>query len=207
MTYIVGRRTITGRGTKLAILFGIVAVLFGLPVAFFLWMTSVPGASFAGPLPQATAAQVASAGRLRADVTGIASTPHNVDHPEALEQAALHIEGQLRAAGYVVERQAFAAGGRQVRNIEAVIEPAAANAETLVIGAHYDSYGTSPGANDNGSGTAAVLELARQLADLRGRSRLRIRLVLFVNEEPPFFKTEQMGSLVYARRLAGSASG
>jgi Zn-dependent M28 family amino/carboxypeptidase len=73
-----------------------------------------------------------------------------------------------------------------------------------VIGAHYDSYGNASGANDNGTGAAAVLALARRLAGLRGKASLRIRLVLFVNEEPPFFKTEQMGSLVYARRLAAS---
>jgi len=80
----------------------------------------------------------------------------------------------------------------------------AAGAKTLVMGAHYDSYGHAPGANDNGTGVAAVLELARLLADLRGNGSLRIRFALFVNEEPPFFKTESMGSLVYARRLKAS---
>ena len=62
----------------------------------------------------------------------------------------------------------------------------------------------APGANDNATGTAAVIELARSLANLRGRSSLRIRLVLFVNEEPPYFRTERMGSLVYARALKRS---
>jgi hypothetical protein len=60
----------------------------------------------------------------------------------------------------------------------------------------------APGANDNGTGVAAVLELARLLADLQGKASLRIRFVRFVNEEPPFFTTELMGSLAYARRLA-----
>jgi Zn-dependent M28 family amino/carboxypeptidase len=73
-----------------------------------------------------------------------------------------------------------------------------------VIGAHYDSYGDAPGANDNGTGSAAVLELARALANRAGKSRLRIRFVLFVNEEPPNFKTPRMGSIVYAERLAAS---
>jgi Zn-dependent M28 family amino/carboxypeptidase len=164
----------------------------------------MPGQSWSGPLPPTTPAQTASAARLRADVAFIAAEPHNVAHPAALERVALYLEGQLHALGYQVRPQVFQAGGQQVRNIEAVIEPAAATAETLVVGAHYDSYGNAPGANDNGSGAAAVLELARQLADLRGRAALRIRLVLFVNEEPPFFKTDAMGSLVYARRLAGS---
>lgn len=180
-------------------------MLIGLPVGLFLWMTAVPGTSWGGPLPPLTQAEAQGAARLRADVTAIASEPHNVVHPAALESAAVHIEAQLRAAGYAPQTQAFEAGGQRVRNIEAVIEPAGgANAETLVVGAHYDSFRDAPGANDNGTGTAAVIALARQLADLRGRSALRIRLVLFVNEEPPFFQTESMGSLVYARRLSQS---
>ena len=71
-----------------------------------------------------------------------------------------------------------------------------------MVGAHYDSVRGSPGANDNGSGAAAVLELARLLRDLDGTSGKRIRFVLFVNEEPPYFRTEAMGSLNYARALA-----
>jgi len=183
---------------------GVITVLFGLPIGFFLWMTSVPGTSFAGPLPPLTAAQTAIARQLRADVTAIASEPHNVAHPEALERAAAYLEGRLRALHYSVQPQVFAAGGQQVRNLEVVIEPANAAAQTLVVGAHYDSFGDAPGANDNASGAAAVLELARQLADLRGLAAIRIRLVLFVNEEPPFFQTDLMGSLVYARRLSQS---
>jgi Zn-dependent M28 family amino/carboxypeptidase len=107
--------------------------------------------------------------------------------------------------GYAVHRQPFSAAGQEVRNIEVVIEPAvAAGARTLVVGAHYDSYSNAPGANDNGTGVAGVIELAGLLADLQGRASLRIRLVLFVNEEPPFFKTGLMGSLVYAKRLQAS---
>jgi Zn-dependent M28 family amino/carboxypeptidase len=91
-----------------------------------------------------------------------------------------------------------------VRNIDALIEPPADNADpdVIVVGAHYDSAPGTPGANDNGSGAAAVIELARLLRDLDGKSRKRIRFVLFVNEEPPYFMTEAMGSLRYARALA-----
>jgi Zn-dependent M28 family amino/carboxypeptidase len=71
--------------------------------------------------------------------------------------------------------------------------------ETVVIGAHYDSVAGAPGADDNASGAAGVLELARLLHG--SAHRKTIRLVLFVNEEPPFFQTENMGSLVYARQL------
>ena len=80
--------------------------------------------------------------------------------------------------------------------------PRTPDAETIVVGAHYDSALGTPGANDNATGTAAVLELARLLSDLKGKSAKRIRLVLFVNEEPPYFGTDDMGSLHYASALA-----
>ena len=186
---------------------GALGLFAALAVAAVLWMTAVPGRSHAGPLLPLTPGQIELAARLREHVRAVASRPHNLAHPEGLERAALHIEAALEGMGYAVRRQPFSAAGREVRNIEAVLEPAAsaaAGTKTLVVGAHYDSYGHAPGANDNGTGVAGVLELARLLADLRGEAALRIRLALFVNEEPPFFKTELMGSLVYARRLAAS---
>ncbi|HEX2136094.1 MAG TPA: M28 family peptidase [Microvirga sp.] len=185
---------------------GAAALLIVLPVAAVLWMTAVPGRSHAGPLPALTPDQRELAARLRGHVEAIASRPHNLGYPEELEQAALYLEAVLAGMGYEVHRQPFRAGGQEVRNIEVVVEPAASvpAPATVVVGAHYDSYFQAPGANDNGSGAAGVLELARLLADLRGRASLRIRLVLFVNEEPPFFKTQFMGSLVYARRLKQS---
>jgi Zn-dependent M28 family amino/carboxypeptidase len=83
-----------------------------------------------------------------------------------------------------------------------VLSPAAATAttESLVIGAHYDSAGVAPGANDNGTGAAAVLELARMLKDVPLADK-RLRLVLFVNEEPPYDRTPDMGSVRYAMGL------
>lgn len=182
----------------------LILIMFGTPVVAILWFTAVPGASHRGALPPLSADQAALAGRLRAHVTAIGTSPHNVGHPEALGEAARYIEAQLAGSGYTVERQAFQPDNPLVRNIEVVIAPRAATAPTLVIGAHYDSAGDAPGANDNGSGTAATIELARRLRDLQGRSNLRIRLVLFANEEPPFFRTDAMGSVAFARRLKAS---
>ena len=93
-----------------------------------------------------------------------------------------------------------------MRNIDVAIEPqqGVADPEVIVVGAHYDSAEDAPGANDNATGTAAVLELARLLEDLNGQTRKRIRLVLFVNEEPPYFMTADMGSLRYAKALAAA---
>lgn len=182
----------------------IVTAIFLLPVLALLWLTAVPGISYAGPLPPLAPAEAQLAARLRGHVTAIAGVPHNVEHPIELERAARHIEGALTGMGYVVRRQSFSAGGERVRNIEVAIDPAKSDAPTLVVGAHYDSAFDAPGANDNGTGTAAVIELARSLADLRGKAALRIRLVLFVNEEPPRFKTPLMGSVVYAAQLKRS---
>ncbi len=116
-------------------IFGALGLLVALPVAGVLWMTAVPGRSHAGPLPPLTPDQVELAGRLREHVRAVASRPHNVGHPEELERAASHIEAALEGMGHAVQRQPFRAAGQEVRNIEAVIEPAAANARTLVVGA------------------------------------------------------------------------
>jgi Zn-dependent M28 family amino/carboxypeptidase len=190
-------------GIRIAALL-LVLTLFALPAAVVLWMTAVPGRSHQGPLPPQTGSERQLAAKLEAHVRAVASRPHNLRHPEELERSARYIETVLAGLGYEVNRQSFTAAGQRVRNIEAVIAPNDASARTLVVGAHYDSYHDAPGANDNGTGTAAVIELARLLGDLREKTDLRIRFVLFVNEEPPFFKTEQMGSLVYARRLKAS---
>ena len=134
----------------------------------------------------------------------IASAPHNVRHDGELEATAQYIERQLQNFGYSIGRQEFSVNGSNVRNIEAVRDPRdnAATA-TLVIGAHYDSYEDAPGANDNATGTAAVIELARLLKQ-RQPERTRLRFVLFVNEEPPYYRTPDMGSWRYAERLSES---
>ncbi len=141
--------------------------------------------------------------RLEQHVTAVASRPHNVAHPAELEAAARYIEATLRQVGYEPMLQSFTARGVGVRNIEAVIEPEprASDAETYVIGAHYDSAGRSPGANDNGTGVGALLELARLFSGWHPRAH-RLRLVFWVNEEQPFSKTDEMGSLRHARHLA-----
>jgi hypothetical protein len=165
-------------------------------------MTSVPGTPHSGPLPPLTAEEKDLAGRLMRHVEAIGVRPHNTDHPDELEKAAGYIETALEALGYKVERQPFTVGGVSVRNIDATLAGATAAAPTLVVGAHYDSCEDAPGANDNATGVAGVLELARLLKDLDGKAGKRIRLALFVNEEPPHFMTDEMGSVRYAQALA-----
>ncbi|MDB5673441.1 MAG: hypothetical protein JWM65_423 [Sphingomonas bacterium] len=176
--------------------------IFAAPVLILLWMTATPGQSYTGPLLPITPDRHALATRLHDHIVAIASEPHNIGHPQALERSASYIENQLTGMGYVVHRQWFEADHHRVRNIEVMIGPGAPDARTLVVGAHYDSAYDAPGANDNGSGVAALLELARSMAGQNGRARMRFRLVFFVNEEPPYFQTHKMGSYVYATHLA-----
>ena len=178
--------------------------VFASPALTLLWMTAVPGQSYNGPLPPMTADQPVLAMRLRTHVTAIASEPHNIGHPEALERSARYLENELAGMGYTVHRQWFEADHHRVRNIEVMITPGTPDARSLVIGAHYDSAYDAPGANDNGSGVAALLELARSMAGQNGRAKMRFRLVFFVNEEPPYFQTHKMGSYVYATHLAAT---
>jgi hypothetical protein len=194
----VGRKRVTWIGMAGG---AVLLLLAGLAAAAW-YSFVVPGRPHEGPLPPPTAEERAMAERLRVDVTAIASVPHNVQHYEAFERAAQHIEGVLQGLGYAMDPQVFTVAGRAVRNIEATREPKTitADTQTLVLGAHYDSFEDAPGANDNGTGTAAVLELARLLKDWQP-ARTRVRYVLFVNEEPPYYRTPDMGSLRYVQRL------
>ncbi|MDX2288494.1 MAG: M28 family peptidase [Hyphomicrobiaceae bacterium] len=144
------------------------------------------------------------AGRLDAHLKAIASRPHNLFYPDALEASALQIEARLGALGLVPARQVFKVDGHDVRNIEVTFEPQSPDEGpqlgTIVIGAHYDSPDDSPGANDNGTGVAALIELARLMTEMPP-PRHRIRLVFFVNEEAPWCKTPDMGSWQHALRL------
>jgi Zn-dependent M28 family amino/carboxypeptidase len=167
--------------------------------AWLLWyMVSVPGASYSNPLKTPGAEERELEANLRAHVAAVASREHNLEHPAELEAAARAIERALERLGYSVAVQRFATGLGKVRNIEVEIPGGARRDEIVLAGAHYDSVSGAPGANDNGSGVAALIELARLM---RGASPERtLRLVWFVNEEPPYYKGEDMGSRRYARR-------
>jgi Zn-dependent M28 family amino/carboxypeptidase len=170
--------------------------------AAYWYSLHLPGTPYNGTLPALATGEADIAIRLRRHVNLIASKPHNTRYYEALQQAAANIDDELTKLGYNVARQTYDAAGRTVSNLEATIEPASAalSQPSLVIGAHYDSAGDAPGANDNGTGVAALLELAR-LLKAAPPPRQRIRLVFFVNEEPPWFQTELMGSRKYAAML------
>jgi hypothetical protein len=99
--------------------------------------------------------------------------------------------------GYRPRVNIFKVGGREYRNVEAELPGKSRAGEIVVVGAHYDSVADCPGANDNGSGVAAMLAIAQAFT---GTENMRtLRFVAFANEEPPYFRTDAMGSLVYAR--------
>ena len=125
--------------------------------------------------------------------------PRHVGKMDKLETAAFWLESTLGGGnmGYEVTRNSYKAGSHQVRNLIAELPGATLRKEIIVVGAHYDTVPNSPGANDNASGVASLLSLAQAFAgDQQART---VRFVAFVNEEPPFFQTNEMGSLVYAR--------
>ena len=144
------------------------------------------------------AAPQSSTTRLRAHVDMLAGTigERNLWQYGALERAAQYISAQLTASGYTPRRVTFELAKVPLSNVEAILEGTARRAEIVVVGAHYDSVAGCPGANDNATGVAAVLELAERLA--AERQPRTVHFVAFVNEEPPFFQTAHMGSAVYA---------
>ena len=163
-------------------------------------MTGMPGRSWTEPLPPLTDREQLIHDNLRRHVAALAGRigERNVWHPEAMAAAAGYIRKTLEDAGYVVNVQAFPSRGMTVSNIEAVLPGHGATDEIIVVGAHYDSVADCPGANDNASGVAAMLELARLLA---GSTLPRtVRFVAFANEEAPFFYGDEMGSNLYAAR-------
>jgi hypothetical protein len=150
--------------------------------------------------------EVALREELRADVQMLAGQigERNMARYPQLNAAADFIETSFARAGLQPRRDSYELHGRACHNIEAQIR--GSSSQIVLVGAHYDSVFGAPGANDNGSGIAAVLALTRRFAGKEPERRLTqapyktLRFVAFVNEEPPYFQTSQMGSFVYASR-------
>jgi Zn-dependent M28 family amino/carboxypeptidase len=167
------------------------------------YLTQAPEYDVLGPLPPLGAQEQERVPRLKAHVAALASGERNIGHYDQLEKAAQYIEQQLTTYHLKPIRHEFTAGGKTVRNIEAVYEPpGVALTGTVVVGAHYDSAPGSPGAEDNATGVAALLEIAHDLAVPPRRGTKRLRMFFFVNGAPPYFKTNDMGSLRVAKDLA-----
>jgi hypothetical protein len=181
---------------RLAILAVIISSILGFAWSMMIWM---PGISYSQALPTLTESDLKVRDNLKRDVEVLSGNigARNNEHYENLMAAQSFLTKELIQAGYRVNTQDYKIKGKTYSNLEVEIPGTTLADEILVIGAHYDSAYTSPGANDNGTGTAALLALAREFV---GTKPLRtLRFVAFTNEEPPFFWTEDMGSSVYAK--------
>ncbi len=126
--------------------------------------------------------------------------PRRFDRVDQLDLAAAYIQEQLGASGGRVSLQRVQVGGREYKNVLASYGPQ--TGPVLVIGAHYDSHGATPGADDNASGVAGLLELGKLLG--RHPPPRAVELVAYTLEEPPYFRTEHMGSAWHASALRAS---
>ena len=140
--------------------------------------------------------------RITADVAYLTSTPYprNAQYMSSLLLAAEYIEAEFRKTTDRVSRQEYDMDQQLYRNVIAEFGPA--DGELLVIGAHYDVCYNQPGADDNASGVAGILELARLFQQLQPTLKYRIQLIGYTLEEPPYFRTQFMGSYIHALSLS-----
>jgi hypothetical protein len=168
-----------------------------LSVMFF---TKMPGSSYSISLHPLAKYEQEVCRNLKQQISMLAEKigERNIWKYGKLKASAHYIEKVVTELGYEVKKQEYRVEDVHVENLEWELIGIQHPEEIILVGAHYDSVLGSPGANDNASGVAAVLEIARLLKTER-LSRT-VRFVTFVNEEPPFFQTDKMGSRVYASR-------
>lgn len=166
-----------------------------------MWVFDMPGQSYPGrSAPALDGPALGHSVRLRGHVDALASGigERNLAHPGALSKARDYLVRTLQEMGHTPRLEAFTADGHSVSNVMVELPGKTAPAQIVIFGAHYDTAAGSPGANDNATGVAVLLELARELKDAAGAYTLR--LIWFVNEEPPYFRTPNMGSIRHAKR-------
>ncbi|MEW6732892.1 MAG: M28 family peptidase [Acidobacteriota bacterium] len=137
--------------------------------------------------------------RLQAHVLMLSQqlVPRDSEHPENLDRVAAYIREQFVAAKANVSEQPYQVNGKTYRNVIALFGPD--SKERIVVGAHYDSAGEFPAADDNASGVAGLIELAYLLGN--AQLPMRVELVAYSLEEPKYFGTEHMGSAIHAALL------
>ncbi len=177
----------------------VLLLILGLIGTLLFWRLVVRPPSGNTPPPSDPAPRLAQEANLRAHVEMLAVelVPRSWRHRDNLKRAADYIAASLKESGGVVEEQVFDAAGQSYSNILAAFGPA--REPWIVVGAHYDVAGDGPGADDNASAVAGLLELGRLLGSLP--LKRRVLLAAYCLEEPPFFATPYMGSAVHARSL------
>lgn len=162
-------------------------------------LTSFPVQSYKDTLPPETPEEafIRSELQLHVETLAVKIGERNFEHYDKLNAAADYIEQLFLQTGLSVKRHTYSIKDKIYHNIEAEKKGLHQPDKIIIVGAHYDSAQGSPGANDNSSGIAGVLSLARVFST-KSPSRT-IRFVAFTNEEAPFFWTKKMGSYVYAK--------
>lgn len=179
------------------------AIVFAAVAALFLG--SLAAIAITGPVVvRSTKLDVkgaASAARLQRDVERLTRdlAPRGASNPASLDRAAAWIAEELRAARLEVALQAYDARGTTYRNVVGFRRGLDTAAPVRVLGAHYDASGPQPGADDNASGVAVLLEIARTLQPEVPRHSQYF--VAFSTAGPPFFGTRDMGSRRFAEDL------
>lgn len=189
----------------MAIVVGSVVIVLGLPFLFWrLMMPENDDQKFMGYL---NADQKALAEQLESDVRYLSETigERNMHRTGTMDITAAWIESRFGEIGFDrIDRQTYTLQrsvyhGREADNLIAEVAGIKDTKKVLVVGAHYDTVPNSSGANDNSSAVAALLALARHFMDQP--ADITLRFVAFANEEPPFFRTSDMGSYAYAKSL------
>ena len=133
-------------------------------------------------------------------ITYLSSLSRHHENPAGLDTAAAYIKAQIEQYGLPCAYQNYSVNAQTYRNVVCTLNPD--KSDTVIVGAHYDSYRDLPGADDNASGTAGVIELARLLKAQEASLPQQLELVAYTLEEPPFFRSEHMGSAVHAQSLS-----
>ena len=186
------------RRTRVLLGLGIVGGMLGFA---YWYMIACKGSWEGRPLEASVPGELATLQRdLHADVSFLADTigPRNPVHYQSLVRAAQWIRARWESQGYAVREQTFPVDGKQVANLEIEIPGRQRPSEIVLVSAQYDTWTDSPGANNNASGMAVLLQLSALLRDYHPDRTLR--LVAFTTQEPPYDNTESQGSIRYARR-------
>jgi hypothetical protein len=189
---------------SMAIIAGI--LFFLIVIIFTVWIALMPGKDTQPDNLELSEEQYGMVERLEEDVRYLADSigERNMHRPGTMDTTISWIERRFTEIGYNTLRHTYRLqrgiyGGRSADNLIAEITGTENSDQIIIIGAHYDTVPGSPGANDNSSAVAVLLELAHWFHE-RPQSKT-LRFVVFANEEPPFFKTVDMGSYAYAQKL------
>jgi len=178
----------------------LIGVILFIVVLGLIFTTTMPNSSYNGEFSPLSEAEQAIRDHLHAHVWKLAGEigQRNIWTPHTMDDTVQYLEKEWSIQGYAIKKQEYSAYQESVANLEVELTGTSRPEEIIVVGAHYDSVPNCPGANDNASGVAALLETSRLLA---GKKHARtIRFVAFANEEPPFYYTKDMGSRRYASR-------